>query len=407
MAVPASMLAANLISYLMLLAAARVLHRDDYGEVVSLLGVLLVANVPALAMQTIAARRVAVGEPSADLASSTAAVAATSTGVLLLCSPLLARFLHLSSVWGLLAVLASVPALTVLGTLLGVAQGERAFRRLAALTLVMIGTRSLGGLIALLTFRTATCCLVGVLVGATAGAAVCWRRWVRISSHRAQGVTTGHSLAGTLIEAVHAAHAHGAFLLVTSLDVLLARHVLSEDVAGLYAAGSVVTRAALWLPQSVATLAFATMTDPTRHRRSYGRAAMLVAGIGATTAAATAALGRLAVSVVAGGKYHALDSAVWLFAALGGALAVLQLSIIAGLALRRRGRISLTWLLAAVDLVVVLTVQPDSAAGLARVLTSCALLAAAASVLLALRGHHQRPAREGQLSPTAGQTPGV
>lgn len=403
LSVPGSMIAANLVSYLLLLASARVLSRDDYGELLSLLGVLLVATVPALAMQTIAARRVAVGESSADLRSGTVAVIGVSTGALLVSAPLLSRFLHLSSIWGLLAVVATVPAVTALGTLQGVAQGERAFRRLAMLTLVTVGARSLGGLIFLLLLSSTTWCLLGVCVGVSIGAGLCWRGSTRHPRSPAHTQPADHPLRHTLVEAMHAAHGHGAFLLVTSLDVLLARHVLSEDVAGLYAAGSVITRAALWLPQSVATLAFATFTDPARHRRSYARATVLVLLIGLATAAGTAALGRFAVSVVAGAKYHALDHSAWWFAALGAALAVVQLSIIAGLALRRRGRISVVWVLAVADIVAVLSVQPDTAVELVRILTGCAVAGAVASVAFALRGRPESALLGDQLSPTAGQ----
>ncbi len=405
LAVPAAMLSANLVSYLLLLAAARVLSKAAYGELLSLLGVWLVASVPALAMQTIAARRIAVGAERSSLVAGTAAIAGAASGVLLLGVPALDAFLHLGTPWGLLGTVAAVPAITALGTMQGIAQGGRHFGRLAMLTMATVGGRSLAGLIGLLIWRSTGACLLSAALGVSVAAVLYARRELSVRD-RPQPA----HLRELMLEAVHAAHGHGVFLLVTSIDVLLARHVLSADAAGVYAAGSVVSRAALWLPQSVATLMFASLTDPRRHRRAYARAAALVVSAGAVTVAATALLGRLAVSVVAGGSYHALDNTMWVFAVIGAALAVLQLSVIAGLALRRRGRIAIIWALAVTDAVLVLSVQPDDAAGVARLLAAGAVLAAAASVGLSLRSRDNTLAvaeSDGQLSSPAGQGPGV
>lgn len=378
---PAAMILANFVSYLLLLVAARRLGRADYGELLSLLGVLLVATVPALAMQTIAARRTAVAGTDSGLAWGTVAIGAASATALLLASAPLYVFLHLHSPWGLAAIVVAVPGMTALGTLQGVAQGGRRFGLLAAFTLAAVGGRSLGGLIGLLAGRSASWCLAGAAAGVcvTAGVAV-----ARELPSLREGEPGRPPLRDLLVEAVHAAHGHGAFLLVTSLDVLLARHVLSGDAAGLYGAGSVVSRAALWLPQSVAVLMFATFTDHSRHRRAYARAVAGVAAIGVVAVLGVAVLGRVAVSVVAGARYHRLDHSMWIFAVVGAALAVLQLSVVAGLALRRPGRIAIIWAVAVADTVLVLLAQPGDAPQLARWLAAVSVAGAAVSVVLAL-----------------------
>lgn len=406
LSVPVAMLSANAMSYLLLLAAARMLSKATYGELLSLLGVLLVASVPGLAMQTIAARRVAVGAPRGDLVAGTAAVAGAAAALLLLCVPALDVFLHLQTPWGILGVVLALPGITALGTMQGIAQGGRQFVQLTWLTMATVSGRSLAGLIGLLLWRSTGACLLAAAVGVTLAAVLCSRH----REFRVIGRPSRAHLGEVMFEALHAAHGHGAFLLFTSIDVLLARHVLSADAAGVYAAGSVVSRAALWLPQSVATLVFASLTDPRRHRRAYARAVALVAGVGVITVLGTAVLGRLAVSVVAGSGYHSLDESMWVFAAVGASLAVLQLSLIAGLALRRRGRITVIWALATADAVLVLTLQPDDAAGVARLLAGAAVLAAAVSVSLSLRGRDETlvtDAAEPQASPPPGHAPGV
>ena len=70
-AVTAAGFGANLLSYAVLLAAVHVLSPSGYGQIVVLLNVLLVGTVPSFAVQTVTARRVAVGD-TAGTARATA-----------------------------------------------------------------------------------------------------------------------------------------------------------------------------------------------------------------------------------------------------------------------------------------------------------------------------------------------
>jgi O-antigen/teichoic acid export membrane protein len=206
-----------------------------------------------------------------------------------------------------------------------------------------------------------------------------------------------------LNETLHAGHALGVFLLLTSLDVLLARHVLSGADAGAYAVGSVVTRAALWLPQSVVSLMFASLSEAERHQRTARSAAAIVLGLGSCAVLATAALGPFAVDVVGGSKYHQLDESVWLFALLGSLLSLVQLAILAGLAQRRACRVVLLWATIVVDLAVVLGVGHVSAPD-RLVITLVAITSGAAAVALWLT--LRRPA-SAQGVASEGHAPGV
>lgn len=378
--VPAALVLANLLSYVLLLTAGRRLDRVDYGELLSLLAVLLVASVPALAMQTLAARRTAVGSTGAGLFRGAVVIGACSTAALLAATPMLRAFLHLHTSAGLLVVVGAVPGLTALGTQQGIAQGARRFGPLAALVMATVGGRSVGGLIGLWAGLSSTWCLVGAAAGITLAAGIAVAPSLSLRQRR--GDTP--PMRDLIIEALHAAHGHGAFLLVSGIDVLLARHVLTGGAAGTYAAGSVVTRAALWLPQSVAVLMFASFTVRGRHRRAYARAAGGVAVMGAVTVAGVAVLGRFTVSVVAGARFHVLDDSLWIYATIGASLAVLQLSIVAGLALRHPGRIAIIWGVAVADATLVLTTHPDTATGVARWLAMVSFAGAVVSVVLAI-----------------------
>ncbi|WP_375489756.1 hypothetical protein [uncultured Jatrophihabitans sp.] len=348
--VPAAFLLANALSYALLLVAAHRISAAAYGELSSLLGLLLVATIPALALQTVAARRVAVHGTDEGVRAGTVRFGLGATVVLALVSPALAAFLHLHGVLGVLLVAATVPPLALIGAASGVAQGRREFRRLGLLILGGTGGRALGGLVAIVAFGTPDAALAGILVGAIAAATCTALDVARHSAPQASG--TGAP--GLVLEAAHATHAHGLFLLLTSLDVLLARHVLTSSQAGVYAVGAVLTRAALWLPQSLVLLLFASLAQQASRRAAGQRAALITTALGAVAVAGTALLGPLVVSAVGGSRYHRLDSVVWLWALLGALLAVVQLAVLAGLARRSRRRAVLLWAMLVADVAVVL-----------------------------------------------------
>ena len=388
--VPVAAVVTNLLSYALLLIAAHRMSTDDYGATTSLLGLLLIATVPMLAIQTVAARRVAAGEGSAGLVRGTVIVGCGAAAVLAVVSPALAAFLHLHSPLGVLLVAATVPATAGGGAAMGVAQGRRNFRRLALLTVLIIGGRSAGGIVVLVVHRTPIATLVGVLIGCTAGfvAAVA----VTGNAEALRAATRDRVRAGVVVEVLHAAHGHGSFLLLTSLDVLLARHVLSSSEAGVYGAGSVVTRAALWLPQSLVVLMFASLAESAANQATARRAALAITAVGAVVVAGTAPLGSVVVTVVGGQKYHELHDIAWLFALLGALLALVQLAMLAGLAQRQIGRIVLIWTTAIADVIAVLVAPGHmTPARVVSTLTVVAGVAAVAAVIVAVRAPARRP----------------
>src|SRR5882757_915160 len=90
MAVPVCSIGANALAYLLLLAGAHTLHRGTYGELVALLGVLLVGTVPSLALQMVTARRVATGSDLRGLPTATLVLGAGAGALLIVLSPPLA-----------------------------------------------------------------------------------------------------------------------------------------------------------------------------------------------------------------------------------------------------------------------------------------------------------------------------
>jgi O-antigen/teichoic acid export membrane protein len=377
--VPITFLLVNALSYALLLVAAHVLSKSDYGELSSLLGLLLISTIPMLALQTVAARRAATQTESNGIVRGTAVVGGIATLVLVLLSPALAAFLHLPDLIGILLVAATVPAGAVLGSAMGIAQGRRQFARLALLIVAATGGRSACGLVGLALGRSSEATLLGVVVGMSGAALVVAASGPGFAAHRV--ALRDRRPAGVLSETAGAAVAHGTFLLLTTLDVLLARHVLSSSAAGVYAVGSVVTRAAVWLPQSIVALMFASLATTGHHRRSARRASVVVLGLGAALVAGTATLGPLVVTFVGGAKYHALDDSIGLYALLGALLAVLQLSVLAGLAQRTARRAAVLWATIVVDVAVVLAAE-DAMTPTRLVVTLSIVAGAAAAVAL-------------------------
>jgi O-antigen/teichoic acid export membrane protein len=404
LAVPVCSVGANALAYLLLVAGAHALHRGAYGELMALLGVLLVGTVPALALQTVTARRVATASELRGLLAATVVLGGCAAVLLIALSPPLARFLHLPSVAGLVWVAAALPATAGFGTMLGVEQGSRRFWPLAWITLVQGVGRSCGGLVGLLAGHTAAASAAGVAIGTTVAFAGV-RMALRDGRQRDNGGLDVRGLGSVVTEVTHAAHAYGAFFLLTSLDVLLARHVLSADAAGLYGAGSVITRAALWLPQSIVLLVFARMTDRADHHRVVRRAGGVVVACGAITVLAVATASHLVVAVLSG-KYQELTSFAWVYALLGAFLAVVQFGVLAGLAVQRAGRIVVLWLAMATEVAAVL-VLGTSATPLRVVATVATVVGVSAAVTFGLAAHDRdRSAPPDQPASPAGHGPG-
>jgi O-antigen/teichoic acid export membrane protein len=145
----------------------------------------------------------------------------------------------------------------------------------------------------------------------------------------------------------------GLFLLA-NVDVLLARHYLDRAAAGRYALGAVVAKIAFWAPQFVVTVIFPRLVGAADPRRLLARSALLVAGFGGLLAGVLGVADGLGLAVpVLGAGYAGLGPLLPLFAALGTALALVQLLLFEGIATRdrRMGRAVAVALVAEVALV--------------------------------------------------------
>ncbi|MGX7680347.1 lipopolysaccharide biosynthesis protein [Jatrophihabitans sp. DSM 45814] len=376
----------NVFSYGLLLLGARSLDAAGYSELITLTNLLLVGSIPTLALQAVTARRVAAGGPDgtvvfALLLSSGLAIVGAAL------SPLLASFLHLPGVGGILLVCATLPGLAVQGVCQGFWQGSQRFRALANTTFIGIALRSGSGLFVLALGGSTTGIVGAIAVGTTVAAVACLLSAPALRADLTDQIAGDtkaslHKLAPLMTECAHASHAYGVFLLLCVTDVFLARHVLPTEAAATYAAGSVITRGTLWLPQSVANVLFASLTDGSRHRRLFLRAAAGIAIVGVVVVVGSWLLQGLVTIIVNGDKYPALRDSTWLFAGLGSCLALIQFALVAGLAVERRLVAIVIWVAIACEAIAVLGFAPRTVNGIIGTVFVINLVAAAIAILL-------------------------
>ena len=340
-------------SYLLYVLAARLLVPAAFGELGSLLAVLVVGAVPAMGLQTAAALRVARLRRDGPLAPADAgqlcslglATSAVVTAVAVAAAPLLVVFLHLDSVWPALCVAVSLSSITMIGLCYGTLQGSRRFAAMAGL----LGCEALGRIggtaAGLVVFRDATAALACTAAGAFVVALI---GWVLIGRPRPARHNRGH-----VGEVLHAVQAMLALVLLVNLDLVLARHHLPAHQAGEYAVGAIVTKIAYWLPQAVAILVLPRLASAEGRRRFVPVALGICAVLDAVVVLGTATMGPTVVAVIGGADYAESDLPLWPFAIVGSLLSLVQILLFSRIASADRRSTLLIWGAVVVETVLV------------------------------------------------------
>jgi O-antigen/teichoic acid export membrane protein len=354
----------NITTYGLTLAAARVLGPDQFGQFSSVLGALIVVNVLSLALQATGARRVSTTPGDRHriertILRATAAGAVLVLVVTVVIAPLVTRGLRLDSIVSALAMAVAATFLTLMGGQCGILQGEQRWLPLAAVYAAMGVARLVAGGLALLVDRSASAALVGVAVGAVVPVlvgVVALRHPSRSRGAPPVGAEPAASWrsferGGIPREIAHSAHALLAFFAVSNVDVLLARAVLDPHDAGYYASGLVLTKAMLFLPQFVVIVLFPAMARSHGGRRTHLLGLGAILGIGVVAALVVSQLSGSALVFVGGDAYAPIQGSLWLFAALGTVLAMIQLLVYSALAQRHPRAVVSLWVALAVTVV--------------------------------------------------------
>jgi O-antigen/teichoic acid export membrane protein len=367
----AALMAGNAANYFLAVAGSHRLSATGYGEFATLLAVLLVASIPSLAIQAVVARRTAVGamaRPVALRLGLLTGVVCAVVGFALL--PGLAVFLHLPRHGlGLVGVMAALAPLGVLGAAQGHLQGSEEFGRLSALVVAIGTARILGGLLPLLVGSGPAVVLVGIAAGSLAVALLALRLDVGVASRvtprdpPTSDVMSPRPRAGAAlrrrsagVEILAATASMGSVLLLSNLDLLLAKHLLPSATTGHYAAGNVVTKVAFWLPQAVTLTALPRLSHSASRRRTLRDAAAITAVVAAGCVVVTAVSGPTLTRLTFGSGYAGIGHLAWRFALEGGGFAAIQLLVVDDIANRRYRAVPLVLAAAAFEIAVALGV---------------------------------------------------
>ena len=384
----------NLTTYGFVLAAARLLGPAEYGGVARLMFILLVVGVLSLGLQATGARKIAANPARREEVEAAVMAAsyrsALALGALCLAlTPVIAWTARLDS-WtpALMIGLSAVP-LTVMGGQSGVLQGERRWAPLAGIYLGVGLGRFVIGVALMLLLPTALGAMLGVMLGAWVPAVIGAVALGHVGRGRAAGQPAVVDPEQVLHEVVANSHALLAFFALSGVDVLVAGLVLDEHSAGLYAAGLILTKAVLFLPQVVVIVAFPSMASATERHRVYLKGLALVAAAGLIATLGAIVFSALAIDFVGGDQYAAIEPYVGLFAALGMVLAMIQLMVYEVVARQHRASVLILW--AGLAGVASTALYVDSVGSLVLSVTVVNLLVLLTLVLDAMRHRTEAP----------------
>jgi O-antigen/teichoic acid export membrane protein len=389
----------NLSTYGYTVLAAHTIGKESYGAFSALMGALLVISVLSLGLQATGARRIS-ADPDQVVAIERVVLGVGLRSALVLgavclgIAPLLNAVLHLHSLPTALMVGVAAFPLTYMGAQAGVLQGERRWEPLALVYLAQ-GIGRLGfGLVLIVIWPTELAAMTGVAVG-------CWLPvlfgWLALRSPREHAPhSEGHPMLELLREVGHSSQALLAFFALSNADILVARATMPDSQAGLYAAGLIMAKAILFLPQFVVVYAFPSLSKEATNRRTLMLALAMSAALGLVGVLATLVLPSLALLFVGGDDFASIGDDIWKFAIVGTLLAMVQLLVYSALA-RRQGRaVILIWTSLVVLLAVALTV--DTAHSLVLVVVAIDTGLFLALLLVALTSNRTAPVASTQVA---------
>lgn len=327
------------------IVASRLLGPEPFGAFAAVMNVLLLVGVGQLALQATAARRISAAPDQAQaiehaVLGLTYRLSLALGLALLLLAPVIKLVLRLDGYT--VAVLIGIIAVpqTIMGGQAGVLQGARRWKPLAMLYLASgVPRLVIGGLLIMIRPDEMTA-IIGVALGALAPVAVGFA----VLGRTGHGAPAGPSIKDLLVETGHKSTALLAFIALCNVDLIVARNVLSENDAGQYAAGLILTKAVLFLPQFVVVIAFPSLATAAERRRALVRGLLTIGGFGAATALGVFLLPDVALLFVGGSSYSPVKDELWLFAILGLLLAMIQMLVYSVLATEGRRLGWLPWL---------------------------------------------------------------
>jgi len=385
---------ANLVAYVFTVVLTRSFDAAAYGVLGALLGAGLVGVVPATALQFVVARRTAVGRlrrDENDRAGLRLAcwVGVGVFGVAVLLSPAAEPFLHLDDPWPVVWLGAALLPQTVQGALLGGLLGHERYAAFGSVQVLTAGFRLVAALVGVWLGLSVAGVLAAVAVSNALACAVAW--WL---SGPASWWRAGDRQPGLLHDLLRSCSAMAGIVVLSNIDVLLARHYLPRVDSGAYALASLFAKACLWGAQFVPMLVFPRLARDSG-RGLVLRAAAAVTAVGGAGILVTVLAGEPLVHLVTGSNpdYEQVIALTPGFAALGTMWALIQLALLAAVARGdpRPGR--LLWVVAAAEAMIIALGPHSSISDLLAASSACAAVLTAGTLVLDLRtaSRHRRP----------------
>jgi len=376
----------NALGYGLTVLLTRSFGPAEYGALGALLGVGLIGGIPAGALTYVLARRTAAAElptganERAGLRLSIT-VGAVVGGLVIVLSPVADAFFHLGSPWPALWLGVMLLPYSVQGALLGGLLGHERYTAFAAGQLLTALARFAAGVVTALLALSVAGAMAALAVGTFAAAAGLW--WM---CGPASWSVPGRSR-DLLADLARACSAIAGVIVLSNVDLLLARHFLSREESGAYALAALFGKACLWGAQFVPALVFPRLARDGSGRGLLLRSAAAAAGVGAAGILVASVAAGPVVRVIAGddpGYAEAVNLAVP-FAILGTLWALVQLALLAAVAAGdpRPGR--LLWVVVAVESLIIAVGAHDSPATILAVSLACTGVLAVAATLLVLR----------------------
>lgn len=356
--VAAAMLIMSAVTYGFNLIAARWLVPEEFGALTALLSIILIANVVALGVQAAIARQIAIQrEQAAAIIKTTSRVAVAISLIIgsavAASSFIFTPFLNLDSHWPVIFCGIMMVPLTIMGAQAGVAQGTGRWERLSLIYIASGTGRLIGGIAGMTILPTATGAMIGLAAGGWLPVIAGW------GLLRSDSTTPMESRRPLVAEAFTASLVLFAYFTLSNLDALLGRSMFDEHDSGIYAAGLIMTKSALFLPQFVSVVFF-PMLARDKGQRSRLSAVALVIVLGGLATTGVALLPKIALILVGGDKYADIAEQLWIFAGSGTVLAVVYVLVFDALARRVRGVSLVLWLTTLAITALALNVKPHT-----------------------------------------------
>ncbi len=325
---------ANVMSYVFVALVSATLGPADFGgfSALNTYGVLLA--MPAGAFQVVVARRQTRVHRDADqqvtALVTSAVVGVTLAAATIAAAPLITGILRLDTAWSVVWMALMLPPMTVTGALQGVLLGRESYGRLSAVYLVTAGTRMLAAVCAVgfgfavhevfaATFVAAAITLL-VALGLTRGTLRTGSRAPRALEVLDDLVRSNIALAGLMA--------------LSSLDVVLARTVLTDHDSGSYALAALFGKVVFWGTQFLALTVVPSVADASgsgQVRATLHRSALGVLGLGAVVTLGCAVVPGPLVALSGGRAFTDAEPLLVWAAATGTLWAVVQVWLFAGM----------------------------------------------------------------------------